>query len=96
MATIRKISATHARCVRHRAHHVHSVNATDLECTGTLFLPNSQLTFTMPYSFKTHSGEGALTGGTNAYQTVGDTFKVVARPEIEPPVSDYTLRIIAL
>ncbi len=44
----------------------------------------------MPYSLKTRSGEGAITGGTNAYQTAGGTFKAVARPDIQPPVSDYT------
>jgi hypothetical protein len=73
-----------------------AVNATDMQCTGTLFLPKGQLTFTMPYSIKTRSGEGAITGGTNAYQRAAGTFKAVARPNTEPPVSDYTLRIIAL
>lgn len=73
-----------------------AVNATDMQCTGTLFLPQGQLTFTMPYSLKTRSGEGAITGGTNAYQTAAGTFKAVARPDTEPPVSDYTLSIIAL
>lgn len=73
-----------------------AVNATDSQCTGTLFLPKGQLTFTMPYSLKTRSGEGAITGGTNAYQTAGGTFKAVARPDIQPPVSDYTLSIITL
>jgi hypothetical protein len=73
-----------------------AVNATDLQCTGTIFLPKGQLTFTMPYSLNTRSGEGAITGGTNAYQTAGGTFKAVTRPDTQPPVSDYTLTIITL
>ncbi|MGH3851940.1 MAG: hypothetical protein ACRDR6_00255 [Pseudonocardiaceae bacterium] len=71
-----------------------AVSATDLQCIGTIFLPKGKLTFTMPYSLTTHSGEGAITGGTDAYQAAGGTFKAVARPDTEPMVSDYTLTII--
>ncbi|MEO9107876.1 MAG: hypothetical protein ABI264_15180 [Pseudonocardiaceae bacterium] len=73
-----------------------AVSATDLQCIGTIFLPKGKLTFTMPYSLKTHSGEGAITGGTDAYQAAGGTFKAVARPDTELMVSDYTLTIITL
>ncbi|MGH8906962.1 MAG: Allene oxide cyclase [Egibacteraceae bacterium] len=72
-----------------------AVTATDLQCTGTLYLPDGQLTFTMPYSVMTRSGEGAITGGTGAYQTAGGTFRAVARPDTAPMVSDYTLTITA-
>jgi hypothetical protein len=70
-----------------------NVSDTDVQCTGTLFLPEGQLTFTMPYSLETRSGEGAITGGTGAYRTAGGTFRAVTRPGTEPPVSDYTLNI---
>jgi hypothetical protein len=39
-----------------------AVDANDLQCTGTLFLTEGQLTFTMPYSLVTRSGQGAITG----------------------------------
>jgi hypothetical protein len=72
-----------------------AVNANDLQCTGTLFLAKGQLTFTMPYSLVTRSGQGAITGGTGAYQAAGGTFRAVARPGVTPAVSDYTLNITA-
>lgn len=73
-----------------------AVSADDSQCTGTLFLPEGQLAFTMPYSLKTRSGVGAITGGTNMYERAGGTFQAVARPDVTPPVSDYTLKIITL
>jgi hypothetical protein len=87
-ATDKKVGHDEIVCV--------AVNTTDLQCSGTIFLPKGQLTFTMPYSLKTRSGEGAITGGTNAYQGAGGTFKAVARPDVQPMVSDYTLKITNL
>ena len=71
-----------------------AVNATGLQCTGTIFLPKGKLTFTMPYSLETFSGEGAITGGTDAYQAVGGTFKAAVRPGTERRISDYTLTLV--
>lgn len=81
----KKVGKDHCFCV--------AVDKDHLVCDGVLTLPGGTLTFTQPFRNSTQKGTGAITGGTGRYAGASGVFTAVGRPNTDPFVYDYTIRV---